>query len=151
MTTLHTNNPAHLAAFVALNEAWISEHFEIEEADRRLAANPGAIAAAGGVVFSATVDGAVAGVCAVVAKDDEVQEFIRFAVDPAYRGLGIGRRLIEAAIAYARSNGARQLELYSNTKLTTARALYDSVGFRVSREGPHPDYRRVNVIMTLDL
>ncbi|MGH9413004.1 MAG: GNAT family N-acetyltransferase [Terriglobales bacterium] len=46
------------------------------------------------------------------------------------RGRGLGRRLLQHAIAQARSIGAKSLFLGSNTRLKDAVHLYESVGFR---------------------
>ncbi|WP_197527607.1 GNAT family N-acetyltransferase [Posidoniimonas polymericola] len=151
MLTFHVNEPAHLDAFIALNEAWITEYFELEEGDRRLAADPGAIARSGGVVISAIEDGEVVGVGAVVPLEDGVCDFIRFAVDPSRRSQGIGRQIINLAIEHARAMGGKQLTLYTNTKLEAAQSLYKSLGFVVTHRGPHHEYRRPDLVMSLDL
>lgn len=58
-------------------------------------------------------------------------------VAPAHRGRGLGRALLEAAIALARQRGADRMDLGTSETDTAARALYESVGF-VRREHP-PD------------
>ena len=75
------------------------------------------------------------------------------AVAPAAQGQGLGRRLLEAAIARARELGATSLFLGSNRRLAPAVHLYEAVGFRhVPREriGPMP-YDRADVFMELEL
>jgi ribosomal protein S18 acetylase RimI-like enzyme len=76
-------------------------------------------------------------------------------VDPAYRRRGIARALLDAAIAEARSRGARRLTLRVFAPNTAARALYESAGFEVEGvlrgefllEGAYVD----DVLMALDL
>ena len=46
------NKRDNLIDFIRLNEEWIITHFEIEEADRKLAENPGKIIDDGGYIFS---------------------------------------------------------------------------------------------------
>ena len=53
------------------------------------------------------------------------------AVDPARQGNGIGRRLVEAAVAEAARRGARKVSLRVLAPNTTARTLYESCGFVV--------------------
>jgi ribosomal protein S18 acetylase RimI-like enzyme len=50
-------------------------------------------------------------------------------VVPARRGQGIGRALLEAAMATARADGATHMDLNTGETDTAARALYESVGF----------------------
>jgi len=143
--------PRHRDAFAALNFAWITEHFRIEEADRRALDDPdGYILGHGGHILMAEVDGRPVGACALLRNDDGSFELAKMAVDPAARGQKIGRLLGLAAIALARELGAPRVELLSNTKLTPAIALYRSLGF-VEVPLPPNDYERANIKMVLNL
>ena len=73
------------------------------------------------------------------------------AVSPHCRSRGIGRRLLEHAIAQSRSLGASSLFLGSSTKLPAAIHLYESVGFRhVNPETlPPMPYARADVFMQM--
>ena len=51
-------------------------------------------------------------------------------VEPAARGTGLGRRLVEACIAFAREKGYRKLVLWTHANLAAARAIYRKTGFR---------------------
>lgn len=57
-------------------------------------------------------------------------------VVPARRGNGIGRRLLEATIAYARAAGASGIDLNTGETDTAARNLYESMGFTNREGGP---------------
>jgi len=57
-------------------------------------------------------------------------------VAPAERGRGLGRALMEAAIALARDAGADTMDLGTNETDTAARALYESLGFTQLEDGP---------------
>jgi ribosomal protein S18 acetylase RimI-like enzyme len=58
-------------------------------------------------------------------------------VVPQHRGQGLGRALMEAAIALARRRGAAHMDLGTGEDDTAARALYESLGF--SNRGGRPD------------
>lgn len=148
---IESDRPDCFPDFIRLNEAWITEHFQIEAMDRDLSADPGRVLREGGHIFSATIDGIVIGVAALFRDGPDQFELARMAVDPAYRGRGIGRALALAALQKARDEGAIRVSLGSNTTLAPAIALYRSLGFRVVREGAHPEYARCNIVMALDL
>ena len=144
---IETNNRSHLPEFVRLNELWISEYFSIEQVDRDLAANPGKIIDNGGFVFSLVQGNQVAGVCALFKETEERFQLARMAVNPALRGKGFGRALIEHAISQAKLNGAKSLYLLSNTVLAPAISLYERFGFTATARGQHPVYARCNIVM----
>lgn len=148
---IERDNPDCFPDFIRLNELWINKHFKIEEADRQLRADPGKVLREGGHIFSAIVDDIVIGVAALFRDGHNEFELARMAVDPAYRRQGIGRTLALTALQHARDEGANRVSLGSNTKLAPAIAFYRSLGFKVIREGAHPEYDRCNIVMALDL
>lgn len=142
------------AAFRALNEIWIEKYFALEEEDRLKLGDPeGQIIAKGGQVIMAIEDGRPIGCCALLAEGHNVFELGKMAVDEQLRGRGIGRKLLEFAIAEARQMGAKTIILGSNTKLANAVHLYESVGFQhvPPEELPPSPYSRANVHMRLSL
>ena len=151
MPVLHTNNPQHFAEFIRLNEEWIAEYFRIEEADRKLAANPGAVIDKGGYILSLADESGVLGVCALFATGSGQYELARLAVDKRQRRKGYGDRLVTEAITILKEIGARKVALMSNTILGNALALYQKHGFNVVYEGPHPVYKRTNIMMEKEL
>lgn len=145
---------ADRAAFRALNEAWISDFFELEAADRAALADPdGHYVAPGGAVFMAHLEGRAVGCVALCPEGPGVFEVSKMAVDPAAQGRGVGRRLLAHAVAQARAMGAHTLVLASNARLGPAVHLYESVGFRhlAAHERPHTPYARADVFMELAL
>jgi putative acetyltransferase len=74
-------------------------------------------------------DGDAVGVAGVKRFDERDAELKRMYLDPSARGSGSGRALAEAAIAEARSRGYRRLLLDTVARLTTAIAIYESLGF----------------------
>jgi ribosomal protein S18 acetylase RimI-like enzyme len=141
------NYRGHLPDFIRLNERWIRHYFQLEEADRVLAAAPERVIEQGGFVFSLVERGEVAGVCALFNKGDGVFELARMAVDPAHQGQGYGDVLMEAALARLTAIGARKVQLLSNTSLEAAIRLYKKHGFATVSTEQHPVYKRCNIVM----
>ena len=141
------NSQAHLPEFIRLNEAWISKYFSLEEADKKLAANPGKVIEQGGYVFCLVSQNEVLGVCALFLEEDGVFELARMAVSPAHQGKGYGNRLIEHSLAKLAEINAEKVYLVSNTKLEAAINLYKKYAFQTVWEGPHPIYSRANIVM----
>lgn len=145
------NDTRYLSDFIRLNEIWISEHFRIEEADRKLARDPGVVIRNGGYIFTALLDHQAVGVASLFYTSPSEFELARMAVAPTHRDRGIGRALMNVALWRAKEVGAARVFLVSNTLLAPAIALYRSIGFEVVHEGPHPEYRRGNIVMQLSL
>jgi putative acetyltransferase len=142
------------AAFRRLNEEWITRHFAMEPKDEATFADPrGMILDRGGRIFLAVRENEPVGCCALLAIGSGEFEVAKMGVAPDCRRGGIGRQLLERAIAEARKSGARRLYLETNRKLTPAIALYESIGFRhlpPERVVPSP-YARANVYMEMFL
>jgi putative acetyltransferase len=146
--------PGDETPFRTLNEAWISKYFTIEDADRILLEHPVAnIVQAGGHIVMAMAGHKAIGCCALLANGPGEFELAKMAVLESERGRGIGRRIIEYTINYARSLGARRLYLETNSKLANAIHLYEAVGFRHVSPGelPPTPYARADVFMEMKL
>jgi DNA-binding MarR family transcriptional regulator/N-acetylglutamate synthase-like GNAT family acetyltransferase len=61
-------------------------------------------------------------------------------VDPIARGLGIGRRLVDECIAFSKTAGYRQIILWTNDVLVSARRIYEAAGFSLIEESPHHSF-----------
>jgi GNAT superfamily N-acetyltransferase len=66
--------------------------------------------------------------------DDEGARLRWFIIDPAYQGLGLGRRLMDAAMSFCREKGFRRVYLTTFEGLTAARHLYEKHGFELIGE-----------------
>jgi DNA-binding MarR family transcriptional regulator/GNAT superfamily N-acetyltransferase len=61
-------------------------------------------------------------------------------VDATARGQGLGTRLVDECIAFARDAGYRRLELWTNDILVSARKIYVAAGFTLERQEPHHSF-----------
>jgi DNA-binding MarR family transcriptional regulator/GNAT superfamily N-acetyltransferase len=81
----------------------------------------------------AEMDGDKVG-CVFVAKDsDEVARLRLLLVEPKARGLGLGARLIDEAVRFARAAGYKKMTLWTHSVLKAARHIYQKAGFRLTR------------------
>ncbi len=146
--------PALRDHFYRLNEAWLRKYFYVEEIDHRVLSDPETeIIARGGTILFAMLGDEVVGTCALMPESDGADthgtyELTKMAVDEQRQGLGIGRALMEAAIDEFRRRDGRRLFLETNSKLTPAVRLYESMGFEHQPSiKPDSHYDRANVYM----
>ena len=86
-------------------------------------------------------DGAVLGSVFLMRSDDAAVARLRLLyVEPAARGHGVGRRLVDACIARARVLGYRTLTLWTNDVLVAARRIYQDTGFVLVHESAHRSF-----------
>lgn len=88
----------------------------------------------------AELDGERVGCVFCVADDAEVARLRILLVDPKARGDGLGSRLVDTCLDFARAVGYRRMVLWTNHPLTAARAIYLRAGFELVSEQPHHSY-----------
>jgi ribosomal protein S18 acetylase RimI-like enzyme len=103
----------------------------------------------GGQVFFALSGPDVAGTVAMIPYEDDAFELTKMAVDPEFRGQGIGDRLMEACIEFTRASDRSRIILESNTKQVAAVRLYRKFGFKETPLDPNSQYVRANIRMEL--
>ena len=97
------------------------------------------------------MDGAIVGSVFLVKQSDEVAKLRLLYIEPAARGHGIGTRLVEECVAFARGKGYRTLTLWTNDILASARRIYEGHGFRLISQGRHKSFGKDLVGQTWEL
>ncbi len=88
----------------------------------------------------AELDGAPVGSVFVVRKTDAVAKLRLLIVDPRARGLGLGKRLVDECLRFARDAGYSSMTLWTQSILTSARGIYQRAGFKLVAAEPHHSF-----------
>ena len=89
----------------------------------------------------AELDGERVGCVFCTAADAEDTAQLRLLlVEPSARGAGIGTRLVDECLRFARRSGYRRITLWTNDVLVAARRIYERAGFRCDRREPHHSF-----------
>ncbi len=90
--------------------------------------------------------------CVLLVKDSERVARLRLLlVDPQARGLGIGARLVDECVRFAREARYRKLTLWTHSVLSAARRIYRNAGFTLVSKEPHDSFGKMLMGETWDL
>jgi DNA-binding MarR family transcriptional regulator/GNAT superfamily N-acetyltransferase len=90
----------------------------------------------GRAAWVAELNGDPVGFIACARRDAETAQLRLFFVEPAARGMGIGSRLVEECLRFARLSGYRRIMLTTYSVLADARRVYQRAGFKLDEEKP---------------
>jgi DNA-binding MarR family transcriptional regulator/GNAT superfamily N-acetyltransferase len=88
----------------------------------------------------AEMDGAPAGAVFIMRENEEVARLRLLHVEAFARGHGLGGRLVDTVIAFARGANYRVLNLWTNDVLVSARRIYQAANFKLTSEEKHHSF-----------
>ena len=88
----------------------------------------------------AEMEGEQVGSIFCVKAGEDVAKLRLLLVDPKARGLGLGTRLVQECIRFARRSGYKKLTLWTNDILVEARRIYEKNGFKLIKEERHHSF-----------
>ncbi|QQR36074.1 MarR family transcriptional regulator [Devosia oryziradicis] len=93
-------------------------------------------------LWIAEQDGEVAGSVFIIPASEEpgTAQLRMLYTEPAFRGRGIGKRLVEEAVRFSRASGYRRVMLWTQDCLVSARRIYQAAGFTLQREDRHQSF-----------
>jgi len=99
----------------------------------------------------AELDGDRVGCVLCVRKNASTAQLRLLLVDPTARGHGIGRKLVDECIDFARDRGYKRMVLWTNDVLHSARRIYEAAGFTLASSGKHHAFGHDLVEQTWEL
>jgi GNAT superfamily N-acetyltransferase len=82
----------------------------------------------------------------VVRSDEQTAKLRMLILTPEARGLGLGARLTDEAITFARRKGYKRMVLWTNACLLAARAIYEKRGFKLTQSEPYQGFGRDDLV-----
>ena len=88
----------------------------------------------------AEIEGEIVGSVFLVKDSETVSKLRLLLVHPKARGLGMGKRMVNESLRFARQAGYRKTMLWTNNVLLAARHIYETAGFKLVLEEPHHSF-----------
>lgn len=141
VTIRHDLRPGDLGRVVALHGVLYAREFGFDHGFEAYVAETvaelGRLARPGlDRLWVAERDGRQVGSIAIIGREGGAAQLRWFLVDPEVRGAGLGRRLIDEALAFCRTAGYRSVYLWTVSGLDAAARLYVAAGFRKTEVKP---------------
>ena len=108
---------------------WLHQHDLYEKGEDDLLDNPQKYLAQGAFIFLAHFNNEVVGTISLVPVDMETFEILKLGVVDGFKGLGIGKKLMQICIDISIEKGIKRITLESSSKLESALKLYEKLGF----------------------
>ena len=99
----------------------------------------------------AELNGENVGTIMLVKDSEEVARLRLLLVDPKGRGLGLGNRLVDECVRFARAAGYKKITLWTHSVLTAARHIYEKAGFKLTASEPRHTWSKDVVAEFWDL
>jgi len=122
--------PEHQAAAKKLILAGLEEHWGTLDPSFNQDLNDIAATYGSGTFLTAWLDDRLVGTGALIPHADHTAEIVRMSVDTSLRRTGIGRRILDALIAQAKSDGYQRIILETTNTWEDAKGFYRSYGFQ---------------------
>lgn len=100
----------------------------------------------GGELWIAEVNGENVGSIAITKSSDAQAQIRWFIIDEKYQGLGIGKKLINTAIAFCKAQNYQHIFLWTISILKEARYLYEKFNFTITEEKPNDEWTVTKLI-----
>ncbi|MCP8615426.1 GNAT family N-acetyltransferase [Salirhabdus salicampi] len=123
--------PKYANDFRKISYEWLEKYVTVLPEDEELLQDPqGAIIDQGGFIFFAKYEQHIVGTVSILKVDHDTVELAKLGVTEDYKGLKIGKALMEYSIQKAIELNMKRMILYTNENLETALRMYEKYGFK---------------------
>ena len=117
--------------YIRLSVEWLEKYVRVEPADEAILYHPHeAVLDDGGMIFFACDEETPIGTVTMICMPDGCYELAKLAVTEEYKGQGVSKLLMNAALDFAKEKMCEKVILFTNRKLKPAIGLYEHYGFQ---------------------